>query len=74
MNNRTKLMIGLFLITGILVISYLGVTNMVVGDEPPEQDPHDPGNARGPGVFTSLPPKPIEFVADVDIVLDAIAL
>ena len=71
MKNRTKVMIGLFLITGIVVLSYMGASKMVIGEEPPDDDPEDPGNARGPGLG-SIPPKPMEFVASVDIIIDAI--
>lgn len=70
MKNRTKLMIGIVLISGILILSYMGSTNMVSGEEPPEQDPHDPGNARGPGIFASIPTGPIDFVSDINQILN----
>jgi hypothetical protein len=72
MKNRTKIMIGIILITGIVVLSYMGATKMVSGD-PPEQEGDDPGNARGPGIFDSLQPTPINFVAnDIAIITSAI--
>jgi len=70
MNNKTKLIIGLFLISGIILISYMGTNDMVNGEEPFEDDPDDPGNARGPGIFTSIPTGPIDFVSDINQILN----
>ena len=73
MNNKTKLMIGIILITGIVVLSYMGATKMAAGEDPQDQEGDDPGNARGPGIFDSLPPKPIDFIADdIAIITNAI--
>ncbi len=47
---------------------------MVNGDEPIDDDPNDPGNARGPGIFDSLPTGPIEFANSPDVELNSLNL
>jgi len=72
LKNKTKLIIGIFLISGIMILGYMGTTNMVNGDEPIDDDPNDPGNARGPGIFDSLPTGPLEFANSPDAVLTSL--
>ena len=72
MNKKTKLIIGIVLISGIILITSLGVTNLV-GEEPPEQEGDDPGNSKGPGIFTSLPTDEIEFAEGLNLDINTLS-
>ncbi|NHJ48879.1 MAG: hypothetical protein FK733_13930 [Asgard group archaeon] len=63
MKNKSKLLLGIFLITGVIFLCYMGVTNIANGN-PPEADGDDPGNSRGPGFDEALPPDGSYFEFD----------
>ncbi|HUU77814.1 MAG TPA: hypothetical protein VMX55_05670 [candidate division Zixibacteria bacterium] len=54
MNKKLKVMLGLTLIVGFILITGI-TTSLVSMEEPYETDPHDPGNSRGPGFDYSAP-------------------
>ena len=71
MKNKTKLVIGIFLISGVILLGYMGTTNMNDGF-PPEEDGDDPGNGKGPGLGSFVPPEPFEFILSIDLVLNSL--
>jgi hypothetical protein len=71
LKNKSKLIIGIFLITGLVFLCYLGVTN-ALGEEPPEQDDDDPGNGRGPGFWDSLPIDGTVITPSVEMALNSL--
>ena len=66
MKNKSKLIIGIFLISGVILLGYMGTTNMIDGS-PPEQDGDDPGNSTGPGIYESAPSEPLDFISSIDL-------
>jgi hypothetical protein len=71
MKNRTKLMIGIFLISGLVLLGYMGITNKTEGF-PPEDDPDDPGNGTGPGLGSFEPPKDFDFIINLNLVVNSL--
>jgi hypothetical protein len=71
LKHKSKLILGIVLVAGIILLSYMSVT--VTSEEPPEQDDDDPGNGRGPGIWESLPIDiKIDYEVDFNNVLNPI--